>query len=227
MTTTRMTARGVRALVVVSMIGLGACSTSAGGTATPSVTAAPSVPASSPAASVSAAPEPSAAESASSSEAAQATAVPTSIDPCALVTPAEASALTGANFTEGQASTDDNNVKSCNYGQEGVDLTVVAAVAPDEATARKNEDQTKADLEKDSGGLPYKLEEFPNFAPGVDAAVASGSASSGGLSFSGIAIYVLKGTEFFAITDIATLSGQAPTSQQMQDQAKVALGRIP
>ena len=227
MTTSRMTARGVRALVVASMIGLGACSTSAGGTATPSVTVAPSQPAPSPAASASTAPAPSAAESASSSQGAQATAVPTDIDPCALVTPAEASALTGANFTEGQAATGENNVKTCNYGQEGVDLTVTAAVAPDEATAKANEEATKADLEKNSGGLPYKLEELPGFAPGVDAAVASGSASSGGLSFTGIAIYVLKGTEFFAITDIATLSGQAPTSQQMQDQAKVALGRLP
>jgi hypothetical protein len=51
--------------------------------------------------------------------------------------------------------------------------------------------------------------------------------SSGGLSYTGIAIYVLKGTDFAAITDIATLNGQAPTSAQMQDLAKVALGRLP
>jgi len=57
--------------------------------------------------------------------------------------------------------------------------------------------------------------------------MVSGSMASGGLSYSGIAIYVLKGTDFFAITDIATMGVGAPTSAQMQDLAKVALGRLP
>ena len=50
-----------------------------------------------------------------------------------------------------------------------------------------------------------------------------GSAST----YSGIAIYVLKGTDFFAITDISTLGFGGPTSAQVQDLAKVALGRLP
>jgi len=196
----------------------GACSAGASPSTSP-----PSPAAASPAASVDVSPSAGAAES----QAAQATAVPTSVDPCQLVTAQEASALTGANFSEGQASIDANNVKSCSYGQEGVDLTVLASRAPDEATAKKNEDDAKAELERNAPGLPYKLEELPGFAPGADAAMVSGSMASGGLSYSGIAIYVLKGTDFFAITDIATLSGQAPTSAQMQDLAKVALGRLP
>jgi uncharacterized protein DUF3558 len=224
MTTAPSIPRRIRGLVGVSILALAACTTGAGGTPAAS---APIVASLAPAATSSATAEPSASTSASASEVAQATAVPTSIDPCQLVTPAEATTLTGAPFTAGEEGTGANNVKTCTYGQEGVVLTVVAAVAPDEATAKANEAATKADLEKNAPGLPIKVEELPGFAPGVDAAVASGSMSSGGLSYAGIAIYVLKGTEFFAITDIATLSGQAPTSAQLQDQAKVALGRLP
>lgn len=51
--------------------------------------------------------------------------------------------------------------------------------------------------------------------------------STGGGTYAGIAIYVLKGTDFFGITDISSLGGQAPTSAQMQGLAKVALGRLP
>ena len=220
--TSTTTPRRIRGFVAAAALVFAACTTGAGGTpgASAPVVATQAPASSSPSAS-------SAPAAASESQIAQATAVPTSIDPCQLVTHADATKLTGAPFTEGQASTGENNVKTCEYGQEGVVLTVTAAVAPDEATAKQNEAATKADLEKNAPGLPIKVEELPGFAPGVDAAVASGSASGGGLSYDGIAIYVLKGTEFFAITDIATLGGGAPTSQQMQDQAKVALGRLP
>jgi hypothetical protein len=206
-------------LVAASILGLAGCTTAA--SASPPRVA-PSTPVS-----PSLSPAPPGSTGATDSQAADATAVPTSVDPCQLVTAQEASALTGANFGEGQAATDANNVKSCSYGQEGVDLMVLASRAPDEATAKKNEDDAKAELERNAPGLPYKLEELLGFAPGADAAIVSGSMSSSGLSYMGIAIYVLKGTDFFAITDIATLNGQAPTSAQMQDLAKVALGRLP
>ncbi len=216
--TSRNAACGMRALVAASIVGLAACST--GASPSPSLA---SVASTTPSASAG----PSASASVSESEAAQATAVPTSVDPCQLVTAQEVSAITGATFTAGQASTGTNNVKACSYGQEGVEFTVVASRAPDEATAKQDEADTRADLEKNAPGLPYKLEELPGFAPGADAAVVSGSMSTGGGTYSGIAIYVIKGTDFFGITDISSLGGQAPTSAQMQDLAKVALGRLP
>lgn len=216
--TKRNPTRGLRALVAASIVGLAACSTGASPSPSPA-----SVAPATPPASV----EASASAGATESQAAQATAVPTSVDPCQLVTAQEVSAITGATFTAGQASTETNNVKTCNYGQEGVDFTVVASRAPDEATAKKDEADTKAELEKNAPGLPYKLEELPGFAPGADAAVVSGSMNTGGGTYSGIAIYVIKGTDFFGITDISSLGGQAPTSAQMQDLAKVALGRLP
>jgi len=138
------------------------------------------------------------------------------------------SALTGATFSAdaGQAATDTNNVKTCSYGQEGVDVTVLASRAPDEATAKKDEDDAKADLQKNAPGLPIKVDDLPGFAPGADAVVVSLSMGGSASTYSGIAIYVLKGTDFFAITDISTLGFGGPTSAQMQDLAKVALGDL-
>ena len=139
------------------------------------------------------------------------------------------SALTGATFSAdaGQAATDTNNVKTCSYGQEGVDVTVLASRAPDVATAKKDEDDAKADLQKNAPGLPIKVDDLPGFAPGADAVVVSLSMGGSASTYSGIAIYVLKGTDFFGITDISTLGFGGPTSARIQDLAKVAVGRLP
>jgi hypothetical protein len=221
---------GAPAILVAAALTLAACSSGTAGSSAPS--AAPIDVAPAP---VSIAPidtpsaEPSVSEAASSPEAstAEATAVPTSIDPCTIVTPAEVSKLTGVNFSSGQEGTGANNVKRCTYGQEGVSFTVVAAVAPDVATAKKNEAAVKADLEKQAQGTPLKLTELPGFAPDTDAAVVEGNANIGGLKFAGAAIYVLRNTTFFALTDFSTLGAAAPTAAQMEDQAKVTLGRVP
>ena len=217
-------------MVLTLALALAACSAGTAATSAPSLPPPAVVP---PAVSVApldtASPEPSTSEAGASPEAstAEATAVPTSIDPCKIVTVDEVNKLTGSDFSSGQAETETNNVKRCNYGQEGVDFMVTAAVAPDVATAKKNEADTKADLEANAPGFPYKLTELPNFAPGADAALVEGSAKFNGTTISGVAIYVIRGTTFFAITDIATLGAKAPTAEQMEDQAKVTLGRVP
>ena len=229
-TTTRIRSLAASAIVVAGALTLAACTTGTAATSAPSL-----APVVAPPAPVSLAPidtpspEPSASQAATSPEpsTADATAVPTSIDPCKIVTVEEVNKLTGANFSSGQAETDTNNVKRCNYGQEGVDFMVTAAVAPDVATAKKNEADTKAELEANAPGFPYKLTELPGFAPNTDAALVEGSAKFGGGTYSGIAIYVLRNTTFFAITDIASLGAAAPSAAQMEDQAKVTLGRVP
>ena len=214
----RNATRGLRTLVAASILGVAACTSAA--SASPSTVSEPSASASL---------APSASAVAAESQEAQATAVPTSVDPCQLVTAKEVSALTGATFSAdaGQAATDTNNVKTCSYGQEGVDVTVLASRAPDVATAKKDEDDAKADLQKNAPGLPIKVDDLPGFSPGADAVVVSLSMGGSASTYSGIAIYVLKGTDFFAITDISTLGSGGPTSAQMQDLAKVALGRLP
>ena len=217
------------AIVAVATVSLVGCSSGTAGTS------APSLGIQAPPAPVSIAPsdtplsEPSMSEAASSPEAstAEATAIPTSIDPCSIVTVDEVNKLTGANFSAGKEETGTNNVKRCTYSQEGVSFTVAAAVAPDVATAKKNEAAVKADLEKEAHNLPLKLTELSGFAPDTDAAVVEGSANVGGLKFAGAAIYVLRNTTFFALTDFSTLGATPPTAAQMEDQAKVTLGRVP
>ena len=228
-TATRIRALTASAIVVAGALTLAACSTGSAATSAPSAPPGAVAP---PPVSVAPldtpSPEPSASEAASpEASTAEATAVPTSIDPCKIVTVDEVNKLTGANFKAGKAETDTNNVKRCTYGEEGVSFMVTAAVAPDVATAQKNEADTKADLEANAPGFPYKLTELPGFAPGADAALVEGSADFNGTTLSGVAIYVLRNTTFFALTDISTGGAKAPSAAQMEDQAKVTLGRVP
>ena len=228
-TMTRFRSLTASALVVAGALTLAACSTGTAATSAPSVPPGAVAP---PAVSVAPidtpSPEPSASEAASpEASTAEATAIPTSIDPCTIVTVDEVNKLTGANFKAGKEETDTNNVKRCTYGEEGVSFMVTAAVAPDVATAQKNEADTKADLEKQANNLPFKLTELPGFAANTDAAVVEGSASLGGKTFTGAAIYVLRNTTFFALTDISTGGAKAPTAAQLEDQAKITLDRVP
>jgi hypothetical protein len=154
------------------------------------------------------------------------TAVATELDPCQLVTPAEASKLAGASFTAGTESTTEGHGKICTYGQEGTVFQVIVGVAPDEATAKAGEQDAIGLLQKAaSNGL--KVTQLPGFADGTDAATLTGSKTFAGQTVAATAIYLLKGTTFVGISDIATLGAKAPTEQQMKDQAKVTLTRLP
>jgi hypothetical protein len=224
----------LRAILVLSIAGVGGCSATTSGSAAPTsvpssapiaiVPATPVLPSDSPAAS----PEASATDNSSTSGSPEPTAVPTDLDPCALVTRNEASALVGFTVSPASKSTD-NNTKICSYGQEGLVLQVLVAVAPDAATAKAREPEFKAQLEdgaSKAGIKDVKLTELPDFEPGVDAAVIRGSASAAGLKVSGTAIYALKGAVFVAIS-VISIGGAVPTSEDMQAQAKTALGRVP
>ena len=223
--------RAVGPILVLSIAGVAGCSSSTSGTATPPLDARPSpvavLPSTAPSAPASASVAPSDAASAPPASAGP-TAAPTSIDPCELVTAEEVSKLTGTTFSKGEESTEDNH-KICSYGQEGMVFEVLVSVAPDAATAKAQEPAFKADLEKgaaQAGLKDMKLTEMPDFEPGVDAAVVSGSVSAGGQKLKGIALYALKGAVLVALSDIA-LGGSVPTSAEMQDQARVTLGRLP
>jgi hypothetical protein len=138
------------------------------------------------------------------------------------------SRLTGATFGPGDASTDHND-RLCSYGQEGLEFQVLVAVAPDAATAKKEEPAFKAQLEHvaaEAGITDSKLTELPDFEPGVDAAVLSGSVTAGGSKIKGISLYALKGAVLVALSEVA-MGGSVPTSDAMQAQARVVLGRLP
>ena len=151
-----------------------------------------------------------------------------SINPCDLVPAAEASALVGTTFASGKA-TSENNTRICTYGQEGVVFEVLVGVAPDAATAKAQEPAFKKQLEDgvaQAGLKDVKLTELPGFEPGVDAAVLSGSASAGGISVKGVALYALKGAVFVALSEVS-IGGSVASSDAMQAQAHTTLGRLP
>jgi hypothetical protein len=209
---------------------LAACSSSSGASASaaPSPSAAASSPSMAASPSAEASPSPAMASSPSAEASSGPTAVPTSLDPCQMVTAQEASALAGVTFGAGSESTD-QNTKICSYGQEGIVLEVLLSVAPDAATAKSQEPAFKAELESgvaQAGIVNPKLTELPNFQDGVDAAVVEGSASVAGKTLGGIALYALKGAVLLAISDVS-IGGSVPTSEAMQAQAKVSLARLP
>ena len=72
-----------------------------------------------------------------------------------------------------------------------------------------------------------KLTELPDFMPGVDAAILHGSTTFDGATVAAVAFYALKGPVLLAMTDIATLGSSIPTAAAMEDEARVALGRLP
>ena len=228
----------IRVLATVMLAGvvLAACSAStASGSAPPAAPVATSSAAiaapsaeSSVAPSASAAPSDAALPSASEADAGP-TAVPTAVDPCKLVTPAEVSALTGSTAAPPKATTTEGNGKLCSFGHGGAGFTVIVAESPDAATAKKQEPDFKAQLEQlaaEAGITDAKLSELPNFEPGVDAAVISGSVSQAGQKISAISFFALKGAVLVALSDVA-IGGSIPTSEAMQTQGKATLARLP
>ena len=158
-----------------------------------------------------------------------ATAVATTLDPCQLVTAAEVSQLTGVSFPagSGQESTTEGHGKICSYGQEGTVFQVIVGVAPDVDTAKAGEQQAEAELQK-AAANGLKVTELPGFADGAaDVATLTGSETVAGQTFAGTALYLLKGTTYLGMSDIATLGAKAPSAAQMEDQAKVTLTRLP
>ncbi len=234
MTVTRTVLRPkIAALAVVAAVCAGACTSAA---ASPSAN--PSAPASGggiPAASTegSAAPPPSEAPSTSASEAPSEPALPsavaTDIDPCQLITSADASSFVGVKFGAGKESTE-NNVRRCTYGAAGPNVfNVAVAIAPDVATAKAAEAAQEKDLEsqtQDLASLGLKVTKLPNFAPNTDAALLQGGLTKAGLSVAARAMFVLRNTTFFEFGDVA-VGGQPPSEQAMKDKAMELLGKVP
>ncbi len=226
-------ARAMRALLVLSVVGLAACTSSTAPTAPPSSVApasasAPAAPASATAA-PSASPVATASPSAEASPtaAAEATAVPTSIDPCQLISAQEAGTLAGATFGPGKAETLQGNSRMCTYGAGSKNVfNVIVAVAPDVATAQKQEASAEADLKANAAQLNQGLTitKLPGFAPGTDAVLVELKPNA--LGIGGRAIYVLRGTTFFGFNDLV-FGAAAPSADAVKAEAMTVLGRLP
>jgi hypothetical protein len=173
--------------------------------------------------------EPSSASTEAPSESELPSAVATDIDPCQLITQAEASALVGVTFAPGKAATSSNHVRNCVYAAPGPNLfTIEVAVAPDEATAKAAEASTEKDLQdrgKQMADLGLKVTELPGFAPNTDAALLEGSVTDP-VAMDARALLLLRGTVFVGFSDIA-VGGKAPSQDAMKAQANTVLGRLP
>jgi hypothetical protein len=152
-----------------------------------------------------------------------ATGVPTSLDPCQLVTSQEASQLSGASFVAGVESTTAGNGKMCTYGGQTTNVfEVIVGQEPDVASAQAGKAAAEADIQK-AAGNGIQFIELPTLADG--AAYFVGSVSVSGVKINASAIYVLKGTVFFGFSDEAL--GPTPTSSALQAQVQTILGRLP
>jgi hypothetical protein len=159
-------------------------------------------------------------------------AAPTAIDPCQVVTSAEATALAGATFGAGQEETDSGGGKRCVYGSQTLNVfTVIVAQAADPATAQadwaQEEAKVQAALNQVAQGVSFTftINDVSNVAGADRAAVGSGSVTLSGQTISAAVIFVLKGANFFSFSDIAV--GHAPPSAAaMEAQAVTSLGRV-
>jgi hypothetical protein len=147
----------------------------------------------------------------------------TTLDPCALVTAAEASALTGASYGPGKLEVDSSAARRCIYGAQTKNVfTVIVAQATSVAQAQAVKDQMRAQAEQALSGQPVNLNKVSGV--GDDAESISASFAQYGISLSGL--YVLKGTVGFALVDLV-VGAPAPTVAALTTQAQTVIGRLP
>jgi len=222
-------------LVSVLAVPLAACASSAttaasSDTNTAAVsTAAASTAVASQAAATSAAATPAASSAAALSPSAEPT---TALDPCQLVTSAEASALAGTTFGPGKEEPSGTSGKRCVYGSQTLNVFTVivgqaATVADADAQWSSAQSEAQAAISKQlpSGvGVSVHTDNLPGIAD--KAAMASGSAAISGQTINEIAIYLLKGTTFLTFSDLV-LNKNAPSEAAMKAEARTALSRVP
>jgi hypothetical protein len=152
------------------------------------------------------------------------TAVPTSVDPCQVVTQSEASTLAGTTFGAGVSTTTSGNAKICTYGGQTLNvLNVDVALAPDQATIDAGEAEVEAQLEQ---SVSEGLTKTDLTGIGDKAVYLAASKTISGQTISVAAIYVVKGLTFLAISDVVA-GAPAPTSAALQAQATTSLSRLP
>lgn len=201
--------RGALALVIPALLLLAGCSNPGGG------------------------PSGSPSSTPSGSPSASATAQATTLDPCQLVTSAEASALAGVTFGAGLAETTgtDGTGRRCTYGAQTKNVFFVqvgTATSAADAQAAFTAEEAKADAALTAGfpaQINAQLTKSDVSGLGDHAVVGTGSESIEGQTISGGVIYLLKGPNFLAFGDLTL--GTAPTADALKAQAATSLARMP
>jgi hypothetical protein len=147
--------------------------------------------------------------------------VATTLDPCLLVTSAEASKLTGAKFGAGLEKTISASSKQCIYGYQTVNVFTVGVVqASSVAEAQAAKQDALASMDPSLAAIT-KVTQVPTFADGAVEVQASNSSI-----FKVSAIFALHGTIAFGFSDVAA-NHAVPTNAAMLAQATVMLSRLP
>jgi hypothetical protein len=161
------------------------------------------------------------------------TAKATTLDPCELVTAAEASQLSGVSFGPGIEETTGSNGtgKRCTYGSQTKNVFFVqlgVAASADDAQAQWSAEEADADASLAAGfasQVDAQLTKTDLTGLGDKAAVGTGSVTIEGQTISGGVIYLLKGQYFLAFGDLTLAT--APTADALQTQAATSLDRLP
>jgi hypothetical protein len=158
----------------------------------------------------------------------QQTALPTSLDPCLLVTSQVASALAGASYGPGKEDTTPGGGRICWYGYQTLNVfMVLVGQEKDAATAQADKAQFQAVLEAKMPELAsagITVTELPNFADG--AATAQGNVSLNGQTFGGTDFGFVKGAIFNGLANV-TAGKPAISSAALQAEATTLLGQLP
>ena len=169
---------------------------------------------------------------AASSAAASGTAVPTTLDPCQVVTAAEASALAGTTFGAGKEEPSGTDGKRCVYGSQTTTIFSVIVGQADNASDADaawstEESAAQAAIEKQAPAGMSVTEHTTDVSGLADrAAVATGSASGAGVTLGASAIYLLKGAVFLTFSDVV-VGASAPSPSALESEATKALARVP
>ncbi len=146
--------------------------------------------------------------------ASSATASQVAINPCMLLTDAEASDINGVSYGPGEVHPMSGGAVECVWqNAPSGSITLQLAIAPDSATAQAAYTGSLTDVQQ-AGAVT----QVPGFA---DMAVI-GRAPASVLNTGGI--YVLDGKTFF---DIVYLLGTTPSDDQLKYAAKQVLGSLP
>jgi hypothetical protein len=177
-------------------------------------------------------PSPSTAASAAASASPSQSAAPTTLDPCQLVTSAQASTMAGTTFGAGKEETTGGGGKICVYGSQTLNVfTVTVAQASDAATAQadwaQEESQVKSQLNTAASGvtITFNINDVSNVSGADRAAVGTGSATFSGQTINVSVIFVLKGANFLSIAD-DTVGHAAPSISALEAQAQTSLSQM-
>lgn len=159
---------------------------------------------------------------------------PVALDPCQLVTSAEASSLAGATFAAGKPETTEGGAKTCVYGYQTLNVfMVVVTQAKDAATAQADwaQEQAKAQAAINQGipagaNVNLNVTDVSGVSGADKAAVATFNTTISGQTIGITAIYLLKGAVFLTFSDLVV--GHAPpTTAAIEAQAVTSLKRLP